>query len=65
MTALMRILLLRKLEVKQELKSQPFSLLIDGSSDIHGGKYCALLVRYLAYKASKLITRLISVIENE
>jgi len=49
-----------------KLKSTPFSLSIDGSSDIYGTSYLAVSAKYLDEKESKTpISRLISIIPME
>ena len=47
------------------MRKRPFSILTDQSSDIFGGKYLALLIRYIDSDQEKPITRLLSIIEVE
>ena len=51
-----------KEKIIKDLEESPYSLLIDGSSDILGGKFLAVLVRYLDTEDLP-ITKLLSVIE--
>jgi len=46
-----------------EIQESYFSLLIDESSDLYGGKYIALMIRYLHKDFPKPITKLLSIVE--
>ena len=46
-----------------QLKSSKFSIIFDGSSDIFGGKYLGILVRYLNSKKGKVSTKIIAILE--
>ena len=48
----------------KELKESYFSLLIDESSEVYGGKFIALMVRYLSKDSPKPVTKLLSMIET-
>ena len=47
----------------QQLKGSPFSILLDGSSDLFGGKSMAVMVRYIDKSNSKLMTKLLQIVE--
>ena len=47
----------------EELKKSPFSILIDETSDIFGGKYIGIVARFIDPNSSSLVTKLLSVIE--
>ena len=52
-----------KQRIFDDLKASTFSILIDGSSDLYGGKYLAVLVRYLGVSDELPITKLVSILE--
>ena len=41
----------------EELTKSLFSLLIDASSDIYGGKYLAVLARYISEEEDSIVTK--------
>jgi len=53
---------LRK-RIVMDLSETPYSLLIDASSEIFGGKYLALMVRYLKMEEEGIETKLFSIVE--
>jgi len=52
-------------ELFNYLQKAPFSLMIDESSDFYGGKYLALLIRYIDDQEQKPATKLITIVELE
>lgn len=48
-----------------QMRSKPFSILTDQSSDVYGGKYLALLIRYIDIAKETPVTKLISIVEIE
>lgn len=46
-----------------ELAEVPYSLLMDSSSDIFGGKYLAVFARFIDFNELSVSTRLLKVIE--
>jgi len=46
-----------------DLSETPYSLLIDASSEIFGGKYLALMVRYLKMEEEGIETKFLSIVE--
>lgn len=47
----------------KNLEETPFSLLLDASSDVYGGKYLGVLVRYIDFEEEKVSVKLLSVLE--
>lgn len=52
-----------KEKIFADIQAKPFSLLIDGSSDLYGDNYLGLLVRYIANQINLSVTKLLFVIE--
>jgi ABC-type uncharacterized transport system ATPase subunit len=56
---------LQEHSIFKELSSKPFSLLLDGSSDLFGDHYLAIMVRYFENPKDYPVTKVLSVIELE
>ena len=50
-------------ELMMELAENPYSLLLDASSDVYGGKYLAVFARFVSWKEGIIATKLLKVIE--
>ena len=50
-------------KIMEKLIETPFALLIDASSNVYGGEYLAVLVRYINAEDESIQTKLIAVIE--
>jgi len=46
-----------------DLEESPFSIMMDASSDVHGGKYLAIFVRYANFEEGNIATKLLKIIE--
>jgi len=47
----------------KELEEAPYSIMFDSSSDIYGGKYLAVYVRFVNFQEDAIKTKLFKVIE--
>ena len=52
-----------KSKVLKDLEDHPFALLMDASTDIYGGKYFAVLARYIDNDQEMITTKLLAVLE--
>jgi len=48
-------------EIFKDLSQSPFSLILDETSDLVGGIYLALHVRYISHKENKILTKLLAI----